>query len=110
MKARKVLLAVAILFAVFETIDIPHTGIPAVVVASLFYLLATWFWRRQSLAASILIGLLCLLEATQAHTYKGVSMPLKIVSTTVGIIGVAAAVGVLIDRIRSGRRLQEARS
>lgn len=110
MKARKALLAVAIIFAVFETIDIPHTGIPAAVVASLFYLLATWFWRRQSLVASILVGLLCLLEATQAHTYKGVSMPLKIVSTTVGIIGVAAAVGVLLDRIRSGRRLQEAHS
>ena len=110
MKARNALLAVAILFAVFETIDIPHTGIPAAVVASLFYLLAAWFWRRQSLAASILIGLLCLLEATQAHTYRGVSMPLKIVSTTVGSIGVAAAVGVLADRIRSGRRLQEARS
>ncbi|HEY3463182.1 MAG TPA: hypothetical protein VGK62_07020, partial [Gaiellaceae bacterium] len=39
--------------------------------------------------------LLCLLEATQAHTYKGVSMSLKVVSTTVGIIGVAAAIGVL---------------
>lgn len=110
MKARKVLLAVAILFAIFETIDIPHTGIPAVVVASLFYLLAAWFWRRRSIPASILIGLLCLLEATQAHTYKGVSMPLKVVSTTVGIIGVAGAIGVLVDRIRGGRRLQEVRS
>lgn len=109
MKVRKALLAVAIVFAVFETVDIPHTGIPAAVVASLFYILAAWFWRRRSIPASILIGLLCLLEATQAHTYKGVGMPEKVVATTVGIIGVAAAVGVLVDRIRSGRRLQEVR-
>ena len=110
MSFRKLLLAIALVFAIFETTDIPHTGVPAAVFAVFFYLLAGWFWRRQSLAAAILIGLLCLFEATQAHTWTGVSLTEKVVSTTVGAVGVVAALGVLADRLRNRAALRGARS
>jgi len=86
-----------------ETIDIPHTGIPAAVAALLFFACAAWLWRRRSMIATTILTLLFLVEVTQAHTWKGASMPLKVYAMVTGTIGLIAAIGVLIDRIRSRR-------
>jgi len=103
MKARKLLLAVTVVFAITETADIPHTGIPAAVFAGLFFACGAWFWRRASIVATIVLGLQFLLEVTSAHTWKGVPMPLKVSAMVMGTIGLAAVAGVLVDRVRQRR-------
>ncbi len=103
MNAHKLLLAVTLAFGITETIDIPHTGIPAAVFALLFFACAAWLWRRGSLVATAIVTVLLLVEVTQAHTWKGASMPLKVWAMVAGTIGLVAAVGVFVDRIRSRR-------
>ena len=103
MNAHKLLLAVTLAFGIAETIDIPHTGIPAAVFALLFFACAAWLWRRRSLIATGIVALLFLFEVTQAHTWKGVSLPLIVYTMVAGTIGLMAATGVFIDRIRSRR-------
>jgi hypothetical protein len=103
MNAHKLLLAVTLAFGLAETIDIPHTGIPAAVFALLFFACAAWLWRRRSLVATGIVAVLFLFEVTQAHTWKGVSMPLIVYTMVAGTIGLIAATGVFVDRIRSRR-------
>ena len=103
MNAHKLLLAVTLAFGITETIDIPHTGIPAAVFALLFFACAAWLWRRRSLAATAIVTLLFLVEVTQAHTWKGASMPLKVWAMVAGTIGIVAAIAVFVERIRSRR-------
>jgi hypothetical protein len=103
MNARKLLLVVALVFGITETIDIPHTGAPAAVFAVLFFGCAAWLWRRNSLVAAAILTLQFLVEVGDAHTWKGVSMPLKVSAMVLGTIGLAAAAGFFVSRIRRGR-------
>jgi len=103
MNAHKLLLAVTLAFGITETIDIPHTGVLAAVTALLFFACAAWLWRRRSLVATAIVTVLFLLEVTQAHTWKGASMPVKVWAMVAGTIGLVAAIGVVVERIR-GRR------
>src|SRR5881396_257793 len=103
MNAHKLLLAVTIAFGITETVDIPHTGVPAAVSALLFFVCAARLWRRRSMIAATIVTLLLLLEVTQAHTWKGASVPLKVWAMAAGTIGLVAAIGVFIDRFRSRR-------
>ena len=103
MNARKVLLAVTLAFGVTETIDIPHTGVPAAVFAFLFFACGAWYWRRRSMVATAILTLQFLVEVTNAHTWKGVSMPLKVYAMVAATIGLVAAVGVFVERIRNRR-------
>jgi len=103
MNAQKLLLAVTFAFGITETIDIPHTGVPAAVFALLFFACAAWLWRRRSLVATAIVTLLFLVEVTQAHTWKGASMPVKVWAMVAGTIGLVAVIGVLVDRIRNRR-------
>ena len=103
MNARKLLLAVTLVFAVIETGDIPHTGIPAAVFAALFFAFGAWYWRRGSMVATIGLALQFLVEVTQAHTWKDVPTALKVVSMVLGTLGLAAVAGVLVDRARRWR-------
>jgi membrane associated rhomboid family serine protease len=103
MNAQKLLLAVTLVFGVMETIDIPHTGAPAAVFALLFFACAAWLWRRRSLIATAIVTLLLLVEVTQAHTWKGVSMPAKVWAMVAGTIGLVAVVGIVVDRVRNRR-------
>jgi hypothetical protein len=103
MNAQKLLLAVTLAFGITETIDIPHTGAPAAVFALLFFACAAWLWRGRSLVATAIVTLLFLVEVTQAHTWKGASMPVKVWAMVAGTIGLVAVIGVLVDRIRNRR-------
>ena len=105
MNARNLLLAVALCFGVTETIDIPHTGIPAAAFAVVFFACALWFWRRHSLLAAGVLSAQFLVEVTQAHTW-GVALPEEIFAMALGTIGLVAATGVFggaIDRRRARR-------
>jgi len=102
MNARRLLLAVALVFGITETIDIPHTGAPAAVFAALFFACAAWFWRRRSMIAVAVLTAQLLMEVTQAHTWKGVPLPLQIFTMVVGTVGLAAVVGVVVARFRRG--------
>lgn len=103
MNVYKLLIAVAIAFGITETIDIPHTGIPAAVFAVLFFACAAWFWRRRSMVATAALTLLFLVEVTQAHTWKGASVEVKVWAMVAGTIGLLAALWVFVERIRSRR-------
>ena len=103
MNARKLLIGVALVFGVTETIDIPHTGAPAAVFAVLFFACGAWLRRRGSLVATAILAVQLLMEISTAHSWKGVSMPEKVYAMVLGAIGLAAVAGVLLGRIRRGR-------
>ena len=107
MNARKVLLAVAFVFAVTEAIDIVDAGIFAAVFAVLYVVCGAWFWRRGSIIAVTVLALEFLVEVTQAHTWKDTSMAVKVYAMVLGAIGLAAVAGVLVGRVRQ-RRLRPA--
>jgi len=102
MNARNLLLAVALAFGITETVDIPHTGIPAAVFAVVFFACAVWLWRRGSVVAVAVLVLQFLVEVTQAHTWK-VALPLQIFAMTLGTVGLAAAAATLVARRRHRR-------
>jgi hypothetical protein len=102
MNPRNLLLAAALTLGVTETIDIPHTGVPAAVFAAVFFACAAWFRRRRSLVAVAVLSLQFLVEVTQAHTWN-VALAEEAFAMTVGTIGLVGAAGVLVERIRSHR-------
>ena len=103
MNAHKLLLAVTLAFGITETIDIPHTGIPAAVFALLFFACAVVALARAEPGRDRDRHRLFLVEVTQAHTWKGASMPLKVWAMVAGTIGIVAAIAVFVERIRSRR-------
>lgn len=98
MNIRNSVLAIGALFGIFETVDIPHTGVPALVFALLFFALAAWIWRRDSRIAASLLGVLLAVEATQAQTWKGVSPAAKDVAMVAGSIGLALVGAYVLGR------------
>lgn len=109
MNARNVLLAVTLMFGVTETIDIPHTGIPAAAFAVLFFACAAWFWRRRSLVATGILGVMFLVEVTQAHTWK-VALAQEVYAMVVGTVGLLAVAGVVVGRLRRSPQNQKGSS
>ena len=101
MNIRNSLLATGIAFGILEAVDIPDTGVAALVFALLFFGLTAWIWRRDSRAAAALVGVLLAFEATQAQTWKDASLAVKDVSMIGGSIGLAL-VGAYV--LRSGAR------
>jgi hypothetical protein len=93
--ARVAVTTVALVFAVWETTDIPHTGI-AGVFAILFYACAALLWARSSVAAAAVVAFLCLVEATQAHTWKGVGPTAVVAAEILGSAGMVAAGALLV--------------
>jgi hypothetical protein len=89
MNIRNSLLAIGIGFGVLESIDIPDTGIPALVFALLFFGLTAWIWRRDSRPAAALVGVLLAFEATQAQTWKDASVAVKGIAMVGGSLGLA---------------------
>ena len=98
MNIRNSLLTIGIAFGIIETVDIPHTGVPAAVFALLFFVLTAWVWRRGSRIAAGLVGVLLAFEATQAQTWKGVPVAAKDVSMVLGSIGLAVVGAYVLDR------------
>lgn len=103
MNPRNALLAIAVAFGIWETTDIFDTGAPAAVFAVLFIAAAIWFWRRRSIPATILIAALCLVEASQAHTWKGAGQAAKMAAEILGTAGIVAAAGVVFARLHPSR-------
>ena len=108
MYARHALLAIALVFGVWETTDIPDTGAPALVFAVLFLSCAVWLWRRRGLAAAALIAFGCAVEASQAHTWKNASAFEKLAAEVLGTAGLLAAAS--LAGIAFARRLSEGRA
>lgn len=100
MTIRHALIAIALSFGVFETLDILDTGVPALVVAILFYLCAARLLRRSSPVPVVFVGALCILEATQAHTWKHASTATKDFAVVVGTAGIVAAAAFLLRFLR----------
>jgi hypothetical protein len=108
MNAGKALLAIALAFGIWEATDIPHTGAPAAVFAALFLVCGAWFWRRRSTAAALVIAALCSVEASQAHTWKGVGPATKLAAEILGTAGILAAAVVVTGALRTtARRLRQ---
>jgi peptidoglycan/LPS O-acetylase OafA/YrhL len=103
MNPRNLLLAVTVVFAITETVDIVETGIAAAAFAVLFFACSAWLWRRSSVLATIVLSLLFLVEVTQAHTWKDTPTAVKIYAMVLGTVGLAAAAGVLVERFRQRR-------
>jgi hypothetical protein len=101
MNIRNSLLATGIAFGVFETVDIPDTGVAALVFALLFFGLTAWIWRRDSRFAAAVVGVLLAFEATQAQTWKDASPAARDVAMIGGSLGLAV-VGAYVLR-RSAR-------
>jgi hypothetical protein len=98
MKLRKALLAIGIAFGILETVDIPQTGVPALVVAVLFFGLTAWIWRRDSRLAATAVGVLLALEATQAQTWKDASGVVKAIAIVGGSVGLAVVGAFVLGR------------
>lgn len=89
MNIRNSVLATGVAFGIFEAVDIPDTGIPALVFALLFFGLTVWIWRRDSRIAGAVVGVLLAFEATQAQTWQDASPAAKDVAMIGGSIGLA---------------------
>lgn len=98
MNIRNSVLAIGIAFGIFESVDIPHTGSPALVVALLFFGLTAWIWRRDSRVAAGIVGVLLALEATQAQTWKDVSGVVKAIAMVGGSVGLAVVGAYVLRR------------
>jgi hypothetical protein len=100
MAIRNTLLAIALAFGIWESIDIPDTGAVAAVFAVLFFACSMWLWRRSSRFAAAVLALQFTIEATQAHTWKDASPAAKDAALALGTAGILAATAFL------GRSLQ----
>lgn len=101
MDIRIAVIAVAIAFGIWEAIDTADTGAPAAVFSVLFLLCALWLWRRSSRVAALVVGLLCTVEATQAHTWKDAGTVAKDAAMVLGTAGILASVAFIL-RTRKG--------
>jgi uncharacterized membrane protein len=90
--ARQTLIAIALVFGIWELTDIPDAKGFAAAFAILFLLCAAWLWRRNSAVPVALIAAMCTVEATQAHTWKDTSTLAKDFAVVAGSAGIAAAI------------------
>jgi len=109
MNARNALLAVALTFGVAEVVDTPYVGAPAAVFAVLYLACSVWLWRRGGMVAAAVIAALCALEASQAHTWKGVSSTAKDAAMALGTAGILAAAAYVVAQ-RAAARTSATRS
>ena len=100
MTIRNALIAIALTFGIWETTDIPDTGVIAAIFAVLFYACSLWLWRRNSRIAAIVLALQFTIEATQAHTWKDASSTAKDAAMMLGAAGIAAALAFLARSLR----------
>ena len=103
--ARTVLILTGLTFAIWEAVDVFWIDVPAVaaVFAVLFLACTAWFWRRDSLPAALAFVPLFAIEAGTAPTWKHVMTVTKVAGTSLGAIGLLAALAVLVAK-RQRRR------
>jgi len=98
MNVRRSVIATGIAFGILESVDIPDTGIPALVLALLYFGLTALVWRRDSRLAAAGVGVLLALEATQAQTWKDASAGVKVVAMVGGSLGLAVVGAYVLRR------------
>jgi len=108
MSIRNTLIAIALAFGVWETIDITDTGAIAAIFACLFFACSIWLWRRSSRIAAIVLALQFTVEATQAHTWKDASPTAKDAAMVLGLAGMLAAAAFLTRSLLPLRGNKEA--
>jgi hypothetical protein len=101
MTLRNILLAIALFFAVWETSDIPDTGVVAATFAVLFFACSYFVWRRGSRVAAVVLGLQFTVEATQAHTWQDASAGAKDAAMVLGTAGILAAAAFVVRSLQS---------
>jgi hypothetical protein len=101
---RNALIAIALSFGIWETIDIPDTGAIAAVFAVLFFACSMWLWRRNSRIAAVVLALQFTIEATQAHTWKAASPATKEAALAFGTSGILVATAFLARSLHAHRR------
>ncbi len=106
MTIRKTLIAVALSFGIWETIDIPETG----AIAAVFFVCSLWLWRRSSRVAAVVLALQFTVEATQAHTWKDASPATKEAALALGTGGILAAAAFLARSLHAHHRTAPATS
>jgi hypothetical protein len=100
--ARIALILAGLAFATWEAIDIFWISFPpaAAVFAALFLVGTTWFWRRDSVRAAVLLLVLFAFEGVVAPTLKAMTVT-KVADLTLALIGTALAITVVAIRRRT---------
>ena len=102
MVARRVLLAVAILFAVGEALDSIDVGVIGIVFALLFAIGAWLLWRGRP-AGVVLVGILVVFEVAvwpTLHRDNAVDWVIQVPFLLVGLVGLAALGVIVVTRVR----------
>jgi hypothetical protein len=104
--ARTALILTGLAFAIWEAVDVFWIDVPAVaaVFAVLFAACTTWYWRRDSLPAALAFVPLFAIEAGTAPTWKHVMTVTKAAGVSLGVVGLLAALAVLVGKARQRRR------
>jgi hypothetical protein len=112
MKARAVLLAAGALFGSIELQDIFRLDvwIFPLVFAALFFGFTVWYWRRDSLVSAGGLAALFVFEAVEAPGWLGTPLGTKVFCIVVSVVGIFAAITVLITRLRGVRQIGRQRS
>ena len=100
---RIALVLAGVSFAIWETIDIFWIDFPpaAALFAVLFAGCTFWFWRRDSARAAVALLVLFAFEGAVVPSLKAMTVT-KVGDFSLALVGVAAAVAVLVARRRSG--------
>jgi hypothetical protein len=96
MATRTAVIAIGLVFGIWEAVDTADTGAPAAVFAVLFLTSVALLARRGSRLAALVVGLLCVVEATQAHTWKDAGRVAKVCAEVLGSAGIAAVAAHLV--------------
>jgi hypothetical protein len=112
MKARAVLLAAGTLFGSIELQDTfrLEVWVFPLVFAALFFSFAAWYWQRDSLPAAGGLVALFAFEAAEAPGWLGIPVGTKVFCIAVSVVGIFAAVTVLLTRLREVRQTGRQRS
>ena len=114
---RIALLLAGLAFGIWEGIDIFWIDVPevAAVFSVLFLGCTVWFWRRNSAKAVVLMAVLFAIEAAVAPSLHHVMTITKVAAFTLGVLGLASALAVLVlrrsaaaTRAQPGRRARTA--
>jgi hypothetical protein len=115
--ARIALVLTGLAFGIWEGIDTFRIEVPevAAVFSVLFLACTAWFVRRNSSKPVVVMALLFAIEAAVAPSLHDVMTITKVAAFTLGVLGLASAVAVLVlrrsaaaTRARPGRRARTA--
>jgi hypothetical protein len=101
--ARIALIAMGLVFGAWEAFDIFWIEVPAVAAlfSVLFLTCTAWFWRRSSIKPVVVMAILFGFEAAVAPSLQHVMTITKVAAFTLGLLGLASAVAVLVLRRRA---------